>query len=667
MFLTVARGGACALGLGLAVLGTALPVSAATFAPTDLAKLVSLSNATIASDGRHAAVVVRRVDLESNTRSSDIDLYDLPSGARRQVTFDRKGVGALAFSPDGRSLAFLASDATSGKDGNTQIYVLPLDGGDAKKVSSFESDVDQFAWRPDGSAFAVVASEEPPKREGLARFHDAFEVGNNSYLAREAAQPEHVYLQPRDGSKATQLTTGTASVTSGEAEDSLAWSSDGASLYYTQAPDNVLDDAARARVVRLDVASKVVTPLTARDTREGNSAVAPGGALVAYTWSPGDSQVSLVKPYVVPAGTTGDGTLAVRDFDRAVINFGWRDAHTLLLAANDGVHHRWYTAPVGGTPTPLDLGGIEATSSFAGAVANDGSIVFVGSTPERPPELYLLPRGGAPKRLSDYNSTVASLSLASRRELAYDGPDGFKEDAAVLYPPGFASGTKYPTVLLVHGGPTAASTLGFDSLGNALAARGWIVLEPNYRGSDNLGLAYQRAVFDDAQDGPARDVMAALAALEKTGVVDESRLGVSGWSYGGIMTSWLVEKYHVWKAGLTGAAVNDWSVDYAIADDLTSDREIFPGSPFVGDGRADYLKQSSITYAKEMTTPLLIVHDVGDARDPIVNSYLFYHAIKDNGAPVTFVAYPVNGHFPPDPGHQIDLCQRWIDWFASHF
>ena len=234
-----------------------------------------------------------------------------------------------------------------------------------------------------------------------------------------------------------------------------------------------------------------------------------------------------------------------------------------------------------------------------------------------------------------------------------------------MYPPNFSNDKKYPLVLLVHPGPNAASTTAFSMLSRLIAARGYVVFEPNYRGSDNLGNAYERAIFNDAGDGPSRDVMAGIDAVKRLGFVDESKIAVSGWSYGGYMTTWLIGHYQIWKAAVAGASVTDWNEDYNLSDMGPLFRYGFKGSPWLG-YRNDYVAQSPIASASQIRTPTLILGDTGDSRVPITESYQLYHALKDNGVPVKFVAYPVPGHFPGDPVRSQDVYRRWLDWLDQY-
>jgi dipeptidyl aminopeptidase/acylaminoacyl peptidase len=321
--------------------------------------------------------------------------------------------------------------------------------------------------------------------------------------------------------------------------------------------------------------------------------------------------------------------------------------------------------PLDGPAKKLPLGDISPAWAFwiDAYVGSRGEIAFAGSTPLRPSELYYMKSpNDAPRRLTDFNHEVAALDLGKTENFSWKGPDGFPEDGVLFYPPNFQKDRRYPLVLIIHGGPTAASTTAFGFLPQVMASHGYFVFSPNYRGSDNLGNAYQRAIWNDAGDGPGRDVVAGIDALKKLGFVDESRIAVTGWSYGGYMTSWLIGHYHFWKAAMAGAPVTDMYDQYNLSDGNVTERYSLRGSPYVGENLKDYRAQSPITYASAMKTPTLIMHDTGDARVPISQGYSLYHALKDNGVPVKFIAFPIPGHSPGDPVRRMDMYRRWIEW-----
>jgi dipeptidyl aminopeptidase/acylaminoacyl peptidase len=291
----------------------------------------------------------------------------------------------------------------------------------------------------------------------------------------------------------------------------------------------------------------------------------------------------------------------------------------------------------------------------------------VATSTKQPPELFLRSASGQVRRLTNFNAALAALQLGNSERITYPTSTGVQGDAVLFTPPDFSAARKYPLVVYIHGGPTSSSAQTFDFYAQVMAARGWLVLRPNYRGSDDLGIAYQRAVYGDPEAGPGRDIIAALDAVRSRGIVDDSRLAVSGWSYGGIMTAWMISKYHLWKAAVSGASVNDWLTDYGVADDSLADVDLFHGSPYVGNNWTEWRSASAITYAADVTTPVLILSDVGDNRDPFATSSMYWRALRDNHKDATLRVWPVNGHFPRDPVRSADVYHYWIDYIAQHF
>jgi dipeptidyl aminopeptidase/acylaminoacyl peptidase len=345
------------------------------------------------------------------------------------------------------------------------------------------------------------------------------------------------------------------------------------------------------------------------------------------------------------------------------------DGNSLLVGGHDGTQTSMWLQPLNGAAKKLALGDISPAWGFwvDAFVGRKGEIAFTGSTPSHPSELYYMTSANdTPKRLTNFNDEIASLTLGKSERFEWKGPDNFQEDGVLVYPPDFQKDKKYPLVLIIHGGPQASTTTQFNFFSQLMATHGYVVFEPNYRGSDNLGNAYQRAIWNDAGDGPGRDVIAGIDAVKKLGFIDDSKIAVTGWSYGGYMTSWLIGHYQIWKAAVAGAPVTDVYDEYNLSDGNVGDRYGFKGSPYVGDNLKEYRAQSPITYAAHMKTPTLILHDTGDARVTVTQGYALYHALKDNGVPVKFIAFPVPGHFPGDPVRAMDCFHYWIDWVDKY-
>jgi len=665
------------LGILAAFLALAAPgrakAQARKIEVSDLQKIVRVSNPEISPDGKSIVVVVSRVNWEEDRRDSTLVLVDIATGAQRPLTNIHKGLGSPQWSSSGDRLAFLAT-AGEEKKAAVQIFVLPMNGGEPQQVTSAPLGVEQFAWRPDGAFFAFVSPDEPPNKAEIEKHHDLFEVGDNDFLATSAPTPSHIWLVSSSGGTAKRLTSGTWSLSKSAPPSSpsspLSWSPDGKQISFTRQADPHYGDSDQTVIEILDVDSGQIRQLTKRSSYESFGTFSPDGSKIAY-WFPRDGDPNNENEIFITSSTGGEGTDFTHALDRDIQRAIWMpDSKSLFVAGHDGTRTAIWIQPLNGTARRLDLGDANPAWAFwvDASVGKDGSIAFTGSAPDHPTELYYLASPDAkPKRLTDFNHEVAALDLGRTDTFEWKGPDGFAEDGIVVYPPGFSRDKKYPLVLYIHGGPTAASTTDFGYLPQVFAAHGYVIFEPNYRGSENLGNKYQLAIVNDAGDGPGRDVMAGIAALEKQGFIDESRIGVSGWSYGGYMTSWLIGHYHIWKAAVSGQASNSRADAYNLSDHGVQWRFMFGGSPWEKQNAKTYEEQSPITYAGAITTPTLILHDTRDRRVPVTNAYALYHALKDNGVTVKFIAVPVAAHFPYGaPVHESDIYRVWLEWFDQY-
>src|SRR5580700_4939380 len=664
------------LALPLAVTGPA-DAQARKIELGDAQKIVSVTNPEISPDGKSIVIVVSRVNWDEDRYDSQLVLVDIATSAQRVLTRIRNGLSSPQFSPSGDRLAFLA-EAGEEKEAAAQIFVLLMNGGEPQQITTAPLGVEHFAWRPDSSSFAFASPDEPPNKAEIEKHHDLFEVGDNDFLTTSAPTPSHIWLVSASGGTAKRLTSGAWSLAKTPEGflnplPPLSWSPDGRRLCFTRQADPHFGDSDQTVVEILDVDSGQIRQLTKRTSFETFGLFSPDGSKIAY-WYPRDGDTNNENEVFVASSAGGEGTDLTRALDRNVQCAIWMpDGKSLLVSGDDGTRRAIWIQPLGGSASgnsarKLDLGDAMPGWDFSEAVGADGSIAFTGSTSTRPPELYYLSSTTAkPKRLTNFNQEFTTQDLGRIETFEWKGPDGFAEDGIVVFPPNFSRDKKYPLVLDIHGGPQWGSTIDFDFFSQLLASHGYVVFEPNYRGSDNLGNKYERAIVSDAGDGPGRDVMAGIAALEKQGFVDESRIGVSGWSYGGYMTSWLISHYHIWKAAVSGAAGNSRADTYNLADYNVTERFARGGSPWKKEYAKAYEEQSPITYAGAITTPTLILHDTGDERVPITNSYALYHALKDNGVTVKFIAIPVTGHFPDgSPVRESDIYHYWIDWLDQY-
>jgi dipeptidyl aminopeptidase/acylaminoacyl peptidase len=662
--LVVAAVAASSLTAGLAG-GPVAPASAAEPEPLTfdaLRALVAVREPRIAPDGSRVVFVRSVADFKADRNQNELVLVDVATGARRVLTHDRIGVHTPRWSPAGDRIAYLASPARAQP---AQIYVLPLAGGDSEKITAVKSGIDTFAWRPDGSGFAYLAEDDPPKTKAPEDFVPAFPVKDDHFLTRAPARPAHVWTVAADGKNAKQITTGVLAPASDGTE--IEWTPDASAVIATLQPNAVYASSYRARTMVVDIANGAQRAVR-ENGFDGGGVLAHDGKRIALAVPRHDS-LDFQLDVSVRDLAGGRELQSAAVIDRNVHWFEFApDDKSLLVATADGVRNVLWRYPLGGTPAKADLGDIDFAPDAT--LARDGSIAFVGQRRDDPSEIYVLPaNAAAPKRLTNENVFLADYALARRDRIDWTSDDGTKINGVLTYPLGYQPGKKYPLVLDIHGGPVATSTWDFGStegiLCQILAAHGYLVLQPNYRGSDNSGDAFLQAIVPHVTSGPGRDNLAGVEALKKLGIVDETRIGVSGWSGGGLQTGWLVGHATFWRAAVAGAGVFDWYEEAVLADN----GEIFPAdflggaTPWTKEGRAQYDAESPIAFADAIRTPLLILSDTGDQRVPITQSYALYHALRARGRPVTFIAFPRTGHFPTDPVGRESVLKLWTGWF----
>jgi len=637
-------------------------------------QIVRLSDPQIAPDGKSIALIVTKAETDTNRWASELVLVDIATAEHRPLTYGRKSVSHPRWSPSGDRLAFLAPGG-SGKEAVTQVFTLAMNGGDAQPLTKSPTEVQHFTWGPDGKAVAFAAADEAANKKEMEKGDDAFEVGNDDLFTKAAPMPVHIWLVPAAGGEARRLTSGTWTLPvvlpPSSPASPLSWSPDGKRIAFVRQETPHTGDTDKSAVQILEVSTGASQALTGQRLFESFPSFSPDGTKLAY-WCNRERDPYNVNDLFIAPASGGAGTNLTQPLDRCLQQCLWMpDGKSVLTGGHDGTRVALWLVPLEGRAERLDTGAANPSWSYwvDVTVGKDGSLAFTGSEPNRPVELYYAPAPGAPlRRLTDFNHEIAALELGRVETVQWPGSDGFREDGVLVYPPGYHSGKKLPLVLLIHGGPQSASTTSFSAFPQLLASRGYLVFSPNYRGSDNLGNAYQHAIFNDAGAGPDRDVMAGLAAVEARGIVDESRVAVTGWSYGGYMTSWLIGHHSIWRAAVAGAAVTDLTDEYCFSDGNVQERYGFPqgATPWSPEGERLYREQSPITYATTARTPTLILCTTGDARVPPTQSYRLYHALKDRGMPVSMVAYPVPGHFPGDPSRSRDVYRRWADWLDKY-
>jgi dipeptidyl aminopeptidase/acylaminoacyl peptidase len=634
----------------------------------DRLRIQNVNDPQISPDGKTVLAVVSRANAKENRWEPELVAIDATSGTMRPLTFERRGIASPRWSADGTRIAFLAN-ASAEKDAKRQIWILPASGGEARRITDATRGVQQFAWSPDGTQIAYVTADDPPKTDEKPL---SFEIDDDDYLMREEPTPSHIWVVPSTGGAARRVTSGKWSLPiahpPGPAPSPLSWSPDGKTIAITRRETPHAGTPNVSRVALVNVATGETRRLTTTDQDESQPLFSPDGTRVAF-WFPTDGKRGSANAIWIAPVAGGTPTNATASLDRNLFRAIWLpDGKSFLTGAHDGTTTAYYVVTLDGRVRKLDFGDVDPSHGFwpDASVSRSGVIAFTASTPTHPREVYVLSSVDAkPRQLTHLNDFVSERQLGKTDVIKWSN-DGFDMNGIVTYPPDFDATKKYPLVVFIHGGPRSASTAGFSPTPQSFAAQGWVVFQPNYRGSDNANNTFTRAILDDSGAGPGRDVMAGIEALKAKGFIDESRIGVGGWSYGGYMTTWMIGHYPTtFKAAVSGAAVNNL-VDQYVLGDGGSGRRLTWGSPYSGDNMKKYIDQSPIASASKIKTPTLIMSDTGDVRVPVTQSYQLFRALRDNEVPVKFIAYPVPGHGPEDPLRQMDIEKRYVGWFSQY-
>ncbi len=657
--------------LTLAVATSAAHAKSERFTLETLRKAVNVGGARVAPDGKTAAFIVTKPNYDSDKNESELYVADLASGATRALTVERLHVAEPRWSPDGGTISFLAPDA---KD-LMQVWLLPFRGGEARRLTHSATSVEHYAWRPDGGAIAFAAADTTPKQSGEARHLATFNVGAQDLFLRENLEPQHIWLQSVSGGETKRLTSGAWSLEfvlpPSSPPSHLSWSPDGKSIAFARVPAAESGRLDSVSVAVLDVESGSIRSLDGAARFQSNPAFSPDGRSITY-WFPRDGRgdAGVVNELYQAPAAGGAGHSLTRALDRMVFNGEWMpDGRSLLVAANDRTSVGLWIQQLDGAARRLELGDLVVNGAFGYdvTVARTGAIVFSATTASRPSELYVMDSPSArPRRVTDFNGWASDFALGRMERVTWQN-DGFDEDGVLVTPPDFDPHRSYPIVLAIHGGPTASSKTSFNSLAQLMASEGWCVFMPNYRGSDNLGNAYQSAIHGDWGAGPGRDVMAGIAELRKRPYLDGSRVSVTGWSYGGYMTSWLIGNYpDAWQAAVAGAPVTSWEDQYNFSDGNIALKNDLGGSPWIGDRAAFYRTQSPITFATRIKTPTRVMANIEDFRVPPTQAMSLYRAMKDNGVETDFIAFRGRTHASSDPVNSRERARLWIEWIKRH-
>jgi len=663
-------------------MSSAAPTRTRGITATDLFRLRFVDDVTLSPDGSRIACTVTQPDGEANRNRASIWVIPTTGGDARQVTSGEKKDTNPAWSPDGTRIAFVSD---RGKKG--QIFVLDVaNGGEAHRLTTDDDHAaSEPLWSPDGKTIAFLC-KVPSLPEPLHNVEYKDDTDKPRIITRAKYKfdgegffdhtRKQLFVMPSEGGAARQLTSGTMGV------GQIAWSPDGTKIAFASNRSENEDHDRRIDVWTVDVSSGVLTQVTPHDGAYGSPAWSPDGktlAVVGHTYpAKGGANDRL---WTVAA--IGGALALVTDFDRSIgsgvmSDTGandrrqpvWVGEDLYFLAAINGSAQIWRVPASGGDLTQVT----EGTHAIAGwDISRDGAtLAYSASTPTNPGEISTLSLHGrsATQRTQLSAETLSEREPSGQEEFWLPAGDGTGEQIQgwLIKPPGFDPGTKYPLLLEIHGGPAATYGVGWFHEFQYFAAQGYVVVYCNPRGSQGYGEAFCTSIYQDWGTKPTMDVMAAVDHVISQGYIDTDRLYVTGGSYGGYMTDWLVTHTDRFRAAATQRCVSNLTT-LALVDDTGTLwlGDYFGGMPW--EEPEVYARNSPITHIAHCHTPLFIEHEEEDQRCPMDQAEQVYNALHKLGVETELVRYPKEPHGMSRDGgplHRVDRLQRIIDWFERH-
>ncbi len=630
------------------------------FGTAEALRLARVSSPRISPDGSRVAYLVSDnvMDKEKDAAWKSVtQLWMVPAAgeasAARQFTRGEKSVSNVEWSPDGKLLAF-TMDAGDEKDAKPQVWFMYADGGEPWQVTKHKSGVRGFQFSPDGKTLLLTAAVSPSEEEEKRskQKDDAVVVDHEFKMAQ-------LWTWSVATNEEKQLTKGDVTVSDAH------WSPDGARVTFTANPTPRLDDISLQTAWVLDVASGNQRKLVETTNPTQSARWSPDGRSIAYLGSAGPVlyQVNL---FVVDA-SGGTPRKLSNSFELNAGEPVWsRDGKAVYFSADDHEALRIFAVDVAAA-TVRALTDEKAVVNLSEISANGKTAVGTWGDATHPEDVFRSDLNFASlEHITNQNAWLSDYALGSSEVVRWkSSKDGIEIDGIVTKPVDFDGTHKVPFLLNPHGGPTGASLLSFSPTEQIMAANGYLVLQPNFRGSTGRGEKFESANQNDWGNGDFKDDMSGVQAMVDKGWADPDRLGAFGWSYGGYMTMWIDTQTDRFKAISPGAGLPDLYSMYSQTD-IHRYLTVFFNMKSPWDNYQEYWDHSPMKFIGNVKTPTMILHGQADTRVPIPQAEEFYRALYERHVPVEYVTYPRENHGFVEPRHIRDRWQRYLVFFGKY-
>jgi dipeptidyl aminopeptidase/acylaminoacyl peptidase len=626
----------------------------------DMYRLKNVGDPQVSPDGKWVAYTVSTTDSVKDKSDTDIWMTSWDGAQTIQVTSSPDGESAPRWSPDGHYLAFLSS-RQGGK--GSQLWLLDRQGGEAKRVSELKSGIREYEWSPDGKRIAIIMndpvpdadSSKKPKPIVLDRYHFKSDAGG--YLDSTRS---HLYVFDLMTRAATILTPGLFE------ETGPAWSPDGKSIAFeSKRVPGDLDHSNNSDVfvveARSGAAAKQITTFDGPDG--GPLDWSPDGSTIAYLRGsePKYSAYNEDRLAVVPA-TGGPSRILTEALDRPVSPRFTADGKSIVFLYTDDRARFVGRVPVAGGAVQKLIDGRRVIGGMS--MTADGKLAVLNATDAQPFEVFTL-ENGALRQLSHQNDAwLSEVQLGATEDVSFKAKDGNDAHGLLVKPVGYVAGQKVPLLLRIHGGPNGQDQHAFSLERELFAANGYAVLNVNYRGSNGRGEKYQQAIFADWGNKEVLDLLAGVDYVVSIGVADPSRLGIGGWSYGGILTDYSIATTNRFKAAISGAG-SALQLSMYGSDQYIYQYENELGQPWKAQDL--WIKLSyPFFHADRITTPTMFLGGDKDFNVPVIGGEQMYQALRGLNVPTQLIVYPNQHHGLSLPSFNYDRYERYLAWYDRY-
>lgn len=623
-----------------------------------LAEIPRVQDIQLSPSGQDVSYMLARADWKANRLVTHIWRQSVAGGPPAQITSGDAGELFARWSPDGRTLLFL----TGG-----QIALVAAEGGPPRQLTRHATSVyggTPPAWSPDGSSIYFLASDPPTDIERERdRLRDDVFVFEGNYKQR------HLWKVTVATGTEQKLTDGRFSVLS------FRVSRDGARIAQHRAPTPLLGDVNRGDIWVTDATGGNARAITSNDIEEIEAELSPDNSQLLFL---AEASASLEPYYAsslfIVSASGGAPTMVLPDFPYAIEHATWAlDGRAVLAVVNMGAHSEVFRVDVSMQRASALTDGRHSVQFWSLAPAAR-RMVFQFDEPTRPGDGWTLPvDGGTPTRVTGlYDSLDREFALPRQERVSWKGADGVTVEGLLFYPIGYEAGKRYPLVVQLHGGPQESDKFGFGpgvvvNYAPVLAAKGYAVFRPNYRGSTGYGNAFLRDVVGSYFKNMHLDVMTGIDSLIRDGVADADRLAVMGWSAGGHLTNKLITFTTRFKAASSAAGAANWTSFFSETDTRATRVAWFGGLPWGRNAPVDaFWNNSPLKDAANVRTPTLLIAGEADARVPLPQAVEMFRALSVNGVPTRLYVAPREPHQWQELRHQLYKANAELDWFERH-